>query len=269
MLTVRRAASIFLVLYALVTLYTVLTVFSGVGFSPILTPLNTLLAFGFAVLHSSHRLGWKHGLLLLGITFTVSLVFECIGVATGWVYGNYHYTDKLGLKFLGLVPLLIPLAWFMMSYPSLILAGLFIPRNLGLWKWRIAAAAVGSLIMTSWDLAMDPMMVAGKHWIWDQPGAYFGIPVQNYWGWWLTIFVTFLLFFTTARISPKSMPGQQDFPDFQAVLSYSITGLSVIIVDFKIDLAGPALVGIFAMLPWILLSWPMIRNTTLSAQIPS
>jgi uncharacterized membrane protein len=34
---------------------------------------------------------------------------------------DYHYTDQLGYKFLGLVPLLIPIAWFMLSYPSFII----------------------------------------------------------------------------------------------------------------------------------------------------
>lgn len=75
------------------------------------------MAFIFALLHGSQNLGWKHTLLLLELTFAVSMLFECVGVATGWIYGAYHYTDKLGFKFLGLVPLLIPVAWFMMTYP--------------------------------------------------------------------------------------------------------------------------------------------------------
>jgi len=254
-MTLRRVTILFLVLYAILTAYAVLAVIIGAGFKPFLTPLNTLLAFGFAVLHSAQRMGWKRGLLLLGITFIVSLAFETIGVATGWVYGHYHYTDKLGLKFLGLVPLLIPLAWYMMSYPSLILTLRLIPQSLQVWAWRIAVAAAGSLAMTAWDLAMDPMMVAGNHWVWEQPGAYFGIPLQNFWGWWLTIFISFLLFLAVARISPAQLATDQNSLDSQAVLSYAITGFSVIIVDFATNLPGPALVGIFAMLPWVSLSW--------------
>jgi uncharacterized membrane protein len=52
----------------------------------------------------------------------VSLLFESVGVATGLVYDPYHYTNKLGPLFLGLVPYLIPMAWFMMSYPSFVIA---------------------------------------------------------------------------------------------------------------------------------------------------
>jgi len=69
--------------------------------------------------------------------------------ALQFVCAVYHYTDKLGAKFLGLVPYLIP-------------------------------AAVGGLVMTAWDVVMDPIMVAGGHWVWDVNGAYHGIPLQNF-----------------------------------------------------------------------------------------
>jgi uncharacterized membrane protein len=254
-MSIRRLTTHVLILYFTLTCYAVLSLFTGLGYHPILTPLSTLLAFTFAVLHSSQTLGWKQGLFLLAITFIISLTFESVGVATGWVYGGYHYTDKLGYKFLGLVPLLIPLAWFMMSYPAYLITLRLLPAMRSLWGWRISVAAVGALVMTAWDLAMDPMMVAGEHWVWDQPGAYFGIPIQNYWGWWLTIFISFLLFLWLARVTPvKRLETDTPFERL-AIFSYAITGLSTIVVDFRAGLAGPGLVGLFAMLPWVILSW--------------
>ncbi len=41
-------------------------------------------------------MGLKRALALLAYSFVVSLAFGSIGVATGLVYGPYHYTDKLG-----------------------------------------------------------------------------------------------------------------------------------------------------------------------------
>ena len=192
---VRKLTNILLIIYALLTTYTLVSLYLGVPYHPFFTPLLTLLAFSFAILHGWQNLGWKQTLLLLLLTFAISLLFECVGVATGWVYGAYHYTDKLGFKFLGLVPLLIPVAWFMMTYPSYVIARYLLPTGKNAWIWRFQVAALGALIMTAWDLAMDPMMVAGGHWVWEQPGAYFGIPLQNYWGWWLTTFITFLFFY--------------------------------------------------------------------------
>ena len=249
----RKISAVLLAVYALVVAYIVLGFFFGVEYRSFFTPLSTLIAFIFAVDHSSQRLGWGRALLLLGLTFTVSLFFESVGVATGWIYGPYHYTDKLGYKFLGLVPLLIPIAWFMLSYPSFIIANRLIPRGKNIWTWRLSVAAVGAVIMTAWDLAMDPMMVAGEHWVWDVPGAYFGIPLQNFWGWWLTIFVTFILFLILGRLTPENLETSDGRFERQAVLLYAIAGLSTVIVNLQIGQGGPALVGLFAMLPWVAL----------------
>ncbi len=248
----RRLTIFILVIYALLTAYTLVSLFVGVSYHSFFTPLLTLLAFTFALLHSYQYLGWKRALLLLLLTFAVSLIFESIGVATGLVYGPYHYTNKLGLKFLGLVPLLIPVAWFMMTYPSYVIAGRLLPAMDSVWKWRLGVAALGALILTAWDLAMDPMMVAGGHWVWDAPGAYFGIPLQNFWGWWLTIFVTFWLFLSLARVKPAQQAEAGAFNRL-AMWAYAITGFSSTLADFEFGLDGPALVGIFAMLPWVVM----------------
>jgi putative membrane protein len=187
----------------------------------------------------------------LACVFIVSLAFESVGVATGLVDGPYHYSLKLGPLFLGLVPFLIPVAWFMMMYPSFVIADWLVPaRGRG---WRIlAVAAVGGLVMTAWDLVMDPVMVRGGHWIWEVDGAYFGIPLQNFWGWWLTTFVTFLVFLLFNPSSPQTPDGSHDG---LAILSYATTGLGNTIGALLVGLGGPALVGFFAMAPWILMGW--------------
>ncbi len=111
----RRFTLAILALYAILTLYTVISFIAGVTPPWILTPLSTLTGFTFALLHAGQREGWSRALRLLGLVFAVSLLFESVGVATGLVYGPYHYTGKLGPLFLGLVPYLIPVAWFMME----------------------------------------------------------------------------------------------------------------------------------------------------------
>jgi len=249
-----KLTKLILIIFVLLTIYNIVSMYAGVPYQPFFTPLLTLLAFTFAVQHGSQNLGWKHTLLLLVLTFAISLLFECVGVATGKVYGPYYYTDKLGPKFLGLVPLIIPVAWFMMTYPSYVIANRLVPSFKSTQTWRLAVASVGAVVMTAWDLVMDPMMVAGGHWVWEEPGAYFGIPVQNYLGWFLTTFVTFWLFLTLARIHPRQDSSNDSFNRLP-ILSYAILGLSTILTDFLFGLGGPALVGIFAMLPWVLLGW--------------
>jgi len=249
----KKLSSIFLTLYTFIVTYVVLSFFFGVEYQGFFTPLSTLLAFSFALNHGIERLGRGKALLLLGVTAGISLLFECVGVATGLVYGPYAYTERLGVKVLGLVPLIIPVAWFMMSYPAFIITSRVVKPQENVWAWRVSFAAVGALVMTAWDVAMDPMMVAAGHWVWQNPGPFFGIPLQNYWGWWLTIFVAFLTFLTVAKITPDSLRSLDNGYDRQAVLSYGIAGLSTVLVCLQVGLEGPALAGFFAMAPWVIL----------------
>ena len=246
-----RILVILLILFLLMTFYPVFSFLLGRSPIWIITPLTTLLGFSIALIHASQRYGWMRAVLFLGSVFVISLAFESIGVATGLVYGPYHYTLKLGPLFLGLVPWLIPVAWFMMSYPSLVMADWLVPASSSRWLRRLSVSAVGALVMTAWDTVMDPVMVAGGHWIWDVKGAYYGIPLHNYLGWGLTVFVSFLVFLSLSGEGGISI--QPSF-DRLVIFSYSITAAGVISVALIAGMGGPALTGFFAMLPWILLS---------------
>ncbi len=249
----RRIVPYLLGLYILLLTVAVGTLALGGMPPPVLTPLSTVAGFSFALMHAAVRMGWKRALGLLGLTFAVSMTLELVGVATGWVYGPYHYTAKLGPQFLGLVPYLIAVAWFMMIYPSFVIADWLIPRVWKKWQRLFSVAAVGGLVMTAWDVVMDPLMVAGGHWVWEIRGAFFGIPLLNYWGWWLTVFIIFALFliFTKGRTALVSDPKF----DRLVVISYTLTGIGEVIAANSIGLGGPALAGLFAMLPWMITGW--------------
>ena len=110
-----------------------------------------------------------------------------MSVETGLIYGAYHYTDALGLK-LGHVPIIIPIAWFMMIYPSYIIANLIgsgrqmmgdknnysnNPTTLVQILWLSFLSAV---IMTAWDLVVDPYLSGPteRAWIWEGWGLVHG-----------------------------------------------------------------------------------------------
>ncbi|MCW2598271.1 MAG: hypothetical protein JWM02_100 [Frankiales bacterium] len=126
----------------------------------------------------------SHALLARGPAWTAAfvaataglgLVAEAVGVATGFPFGDYAYGRSLGPEFLG-VPVVVPLAWAMFAYPSL-LVGRRLARG-----WR--AVAVGGFALASWDLFLDPQMVAAGHWRWlhPDPGVN-AIPLTNTLGW--------------------------------------------------------------------------------------
>jgi putative membrane protein len=251
-MTLRRVTLAILILYALLTVYSILGTPLGIAPSRFMTPFITLAGFIFALLHAGQREGWSRALRLLALVFGVSLLFESVGVATGLVYGPYHYTEKLGPLFLGLVPYLIAVAWFMMSYPAFVIADWLIPSGWKRWQRILSVAAVGGLAMTAWDLIMDPVMVAGGHWVWDVQGAYFGIPLQNFWGWWLTIFTTFALYqWMSGKAARPAQPGF----DRLAMASYLVTALGIVVIALLSGAGSLGLIGFFAMLPWAIAGW--------------
>jgi len=194
-------------------------------------------------------LGSRQALLFLGLTFGVSLLFESVGVLTGWVYGPYHYTDRLGVKIFGLVPLLIPIAWFMMIYPSHVLVEQLVGANRGSGLGRtIWVAGLSALAMTAWDLVMDPLMVATGNWVWEVEGAYFGIPIRNYGGWLVTTFSIYLLYrLIVARRAPRPWGTSSQLFQSLPLLAYAVTCIGNAAVALEMGHPGPALVGFFCM----------------------
>jgi len=257
----------------LLFIFTLLNAYSYFGIivswmeSSFFTSLPTMIGLTFTLLHAGLRQGWKNALIFFTLSLIISLLFEGIGVATGLIYGHYHYTDKLGPLFLGLVPYLIPGAWFLMIYPSYILALWIVPARIQGWKYNFAIAAIAGLIMTSWDTVMDPGMVANGYWVWETEGVYFGIPLQNFWGWWLTTFSVVLLYTFISQSQNRSdiKTGISDFftPRFDrlVVINYSLIGLMDVLSTFLGGIKGPAIIGTFAMTPWIVLSYLKMNSS--------
>jgi uncharacterized membrane protein len=175
--------------------------------------IKTLFMMLFSVFHAAYVLGWRHTLLFFGITVAVSWSYEHVGVETGLIYGAYHYTDALGLK-LGHVPIIIPIAWFMMIYPSYIIANLIAGGRQKIIMIRgdkgnnnysnnrvtllriLVLSFLSAVIMTAWDLVVDPYLSGPteRAWIWEDGGQYFGVPLHNFGGWLLTTFTIYFLF---------------------------------------------------------------------------
>lgn len=229
--------------------YFILVPLVGLPFSPFLLSFATLFCFPFSLGHAIWSLGGRQAFWFLLITFGISLLFESVGVLTGWVYGPYHYTDRLGYKLFGLVPVLIPIAWFMMVYPAHVLvARVADTGQTKTFRGLLWLAALSAFAMTAWDVVMDPIMAASGHWTWEVEGAFFGIPLQNYAGWLATTFFVYLTYRLVERRSPPQPWGESSrFFASLPLWVYAITWLGNVAVALQTDMPGPALAGFFAM----------------------
>jgi carotene biosynthesis associated membrane protein len=141
-------------------------------------------------IYAYRTLGLKNWLLFMVPALGVSLTSELLGTSTGFPFGNYSYLSGLGYKIAGLVPFTIPLSWFYLGLCSYLLARAGIGKRFGVLG-AVGAIALGSLMLTSWDFVLDPAMsqTVMPFWYWHQPGAFFGMPYQNFVGWMGTGFV--------------------------------------------------------------------------------
>ena len=139
---------------------------------------TVLCGFLLSVGHAWVTRGRRTALILVAVTTVGGLLAEAVGVATGVPFGRYEYTGTLGPELIG-VPLVVPLAWTWMAWPAWLAAGRLVPG----W-WRIP---VGAVALASWDLFLDPQMVAAGHWRWHHPVPGLPgvpeVPLSNYLGW--------------------------------------------------------------------------------------
>jgi uncharacterized membrane protein len=195
----------------------------------------TIVFVLFSVLHCARCEGWMRTGLFFATAAIVSYLLEEVGVRTGLVYGPYHYGDLLGPK-LGHVPIVIPLAWFMMIYPAWVTArallrGVDTRSAVGI----AALALIAALVMTAWDAVMDPPMAASGNWVWEQGGAYFGVPLQNYLGWLVTTFIVYsgagLIWRVTESREAQTATASEVAAGFAAlpVIVYAVDGTQYVI----------------------------------------
>jgi uncharacterized membrane protein len=214
--------------------------------------LVPLLLGGFSLSHAIYTLGLRHALIFLALTALISMAFEAAGVATGAVYGPYHYTDRLGPKLFD-VPLAVPMSWFMVIYPSYALANMLVDGHVvsklhpGPGR-TVGLAALSALAMTAWDMALDPQMVMAGHWVWHVEGAYFGIPVQNFAGWLATTLTVYLAYRALeARWPPR--PWGAASPAFERLplVVYALLASGYVVGYALLGRPALALVALFAM----------------------
>ncbi|CCH98782.1 MAG: carotenoid biosynthesis protein [Microcystis sp. LE18-22.4A] len=170
-----------------------------------------VLGMAAVAVYAYRTLGVWHWLGFMVPAISLSLCSELLGTSTGFPFGHYRYLSGLGYKIAGLVPFTIPLSWFYLGFSAYIIARvglstLAIPQ----WLQNLGAIAIGAVLLTSWDFVLDPAMsqTTIPFWIWEQPGAFFGMPYENFAGW----FGTGCVFMTVAtliwQVQPVKLPSQ-------------------------------------------------------------
>ncbi len=204
----------------------------GTGIIPVAVTFALMMQFCAVLVIMWQGWGGRRTLIAFGLVAVATWGIEFIGSSTGFPFGAYDYTDVLQPQ-IGHVPLLIPLAWFMMLPAAWAVAEVIAGRD-KVWAY----VAVSAVAITAWDLFLDPQMVDWGFWVWANPQGYFGIPWSNYAGWLLT----------GAIVTMLVRPYRHALPIFPLLVVYGVVWfLQSIGLAIFWGQPGPALVGALAM----------------------
>jgi uncharacterized membrane protein len=181
----------------------------------------TIVVLGslLSVVHAGLGRGVRTAAGLVVLVAATAIAFEAVGLATGFPYGSYRYSDALGPTLMG-VPFLVPLAWLMMAWPSWVLADrLAAPvRPARRAAVRISAAAA---LFAAWDVVLDPQMVQAGYWTWTHPRPGLPgidtVPLTNLAGWLLAGLV--LMALLDVLVTRTSVPGAPRIGDAAPLLA--------------------------------------------------
>jgi len=160
--------------------------------------------FAAYLLAAVPHFGWKSVALFTIIGYLTAFASEFASITRGIPYGWYYYIDTTSNRELWIagVPFFDSLSYVFLSYCSYATA-LFILSPLKsngkslhlLETLRIrrsfSALLLGSLLQVYLDIIIDPVALQGDRWFlgrlygYRETGAHFGVPLSNYFGWWL------------------------------------------------------------------------------------
>lgn len=142
---------------------------SLMAFTPWFLLLSGLVVVGV----STRRDELKTVALWLVPWFGITFGIEVWGVATGQVFGPYHYTDVLGTRLWG-VPPVVGWNW------ALVVWGVHsATRN---WFPRVAPGLLTPIVGLAcvlFDVLLEPVAMGLGYWVWDR-GT---VPLRNYLAW--------------------------------------------------------------------------------------
>jgi putative membrane protein len=167
----------------------------------------SLVAFGLA--HGARRFGWSAIVGMFVIASVIATISEYFSITAGFPFGYYVHTPAMGPQIFQ-VPIIIGPVYFGMTYVVWTLVEMTLGESAASRRPAslIGAPLVAALVMPGFDMCFDPIgSTVGKYWLYRESGGYFGVPLQNYIGWFINgwaIFQSYALFLSVRRVNMAS-----------------------------------------------------------------
>jgi putative membrane protein len=205
---------------------------------PDLTVVIVLLGAAASIVHAAVTRGARVAVVVASTAIVGGFFIDVVGAHTGVPFGSYRYTSALGAALFG-VPLAIGPAWAMLAWPAALAA-----RRL--CRSFPARVALGAWALASWDVFLDPQMVAAGNWRWlatdpHLPGVP-AVPLTNYLGW---LVAAAVMSFVLQRVA--AVPGVRSEDGWPLAFYVWTWASSTLALAAFLDLGAAAAWGFVAM----------------------
>jgi len=149
--------------------------------------------FACYLVFALYHLGLKRTVLFTFLSYLVAFAAEFSSTRNGFPFGLYTYIDTTRTRELWIsnVPFWDSLSFVFLSYFSFVVAGAALARgDVACGMKRPWAPVLGGFLMMLLDVVIDPVALRGSRWFLGQVyfypngGAYFGVTISNFIGWW-------------------------------------------------------------------------------------
>ena len=200
------------------------------------------------------HVGWRRTLAFTVVGYLIAFASEWLSINTGFPYGWYYYIDSTSNRELWVagVPFFDSLSYVFLAYCSYATA-LLILSPIRVWRWNVvkletrrirssrSALLLGAFLQTFLDVVIDPVALQGRRWFLGQiygyreHGVHFGVPLSNYWGWFLTSLLLVGAFqLIDARLTKDAPKGVRALP-FRALMGPALY-LSVLLFNLGVTI---------------------------------
>lgn len=144
--------------------------------------------------------GVKKSLFLFLSLSVFSYFIESLGLITGFPYGEFSYSSKVGILIFNFIPVTLPFAWIPLLLGAFSFSYHYKSNAL---KFFFLTVLLTVLI----DIVLDPGAVNLGFWKFSGGGIWYGVPLSNFIGWLISGAIGFMI---TKRIlkGAESIPPQ-------------------------------------------------------------
>ncbi len=206
------------------------------------------------------EIGLRRTLAWMGVGFGVAFACEYSSTRNGFPFGLYHYLDAATRDrelWISNVPFMDSLSFVFLSFVSWATARRLLGTSAeeeasGAILFRPRVVALGALLMVAIDLVCDPVSLRGDRWFLGQiyyyahPGAFFGVPVSNFFGWAFVAATILLAMMGLERAGALGGRPLGPLPGAVLLAPFLYAGIVLfnVAVAFYVDLPAVGLLGV-------------------------